>query len=219
MRIPVVIAAIVGSSSADFHGFVRPHLEPLSLVQLGLEEKPMEVAALRAAAKKKFMNLMQQAEDKATHDPKVIKADKALLASEAKFKTDSHKASDLLGSIKKRLAKSKADVAQQEKDAAVEARKIHEFTEKENAKLEATEKKLMALQQKKISSSFAELPTTIESSFTQLEKGHDGSKAQQEIHAAEKALSELGNKIKKRVASLTHMLNTPGHQFPGEIVL
>lgn len=213
---PLVVSCL---ASADIPAFVRPELEPLSLVQLGLEETPMAPSALRLKAKSKFMALMHEAEVHAEHDPAVLKADKVLKDAEDKFQTDSHKASDLLSSIKTRLAKSKSDVAQQEKDASVEAIEIKKFTERENAKLEETEKKFMALQQQKISSSFAQLPTLLDSSFVQMVKGHDGSKAQQEIHAAEKALSELGTKIKTRVENLTHMLGNPGHQFPGEIVL
>ena len=198
---------------------VGQNFSPLSLVQLGLEDKPIQPSALREAAKKRFMSLMHDAEAKAEHDPEVLKADKVLKDAELKFKTDSHKATDLLASIKTRLAASKAEVTAEEKQAAVEAAEIRKFTERENAKLEATEKKFMELQQKKISSSFAQLPSTIDSSFMQTVKGHDGTKASEEIHAAEKALAELSTKIKNRVGTLTHMLGTPGKQFPGEIVL
>lgn len=218
MRVSLFACLASSYISKDIEPIVRPHLEPLSLVQLGLEDKPIAPSTLRLKAKEKFMALMHEAEKHAEEDPAVLKADKVLKDAEEKFKIDSHNASDLLSSIKDRLAKSKSDVAQQEKAAVVEAQEIKKFTERQNAKLEETERKFMALQQQKISSSFAQLPK-LESSFVQVVKGHDGSKAQQEIHAAEKALSELSSKIKSRVESLTHMLGTPGKQFPGEIVL
>ena len=188
-------------------------------MQLGLEEMAPDIASIRRDAKKKFLALMEEAEEKASHDPEVRKADSRLKATEAKFKLDSKKASDLLHSIKARLDESKKEVAQQKKDAVREAQLIHDFTEKENAKLEATERKFMELQQKKISSSFAEIPIPVRSSFTELAAKADGVKAEQQIHAAEKALSDLSERIKKRVSSLSAMLKTPGHQFPGEVVL
>lgn len=218
MRFLSVFPALVAFVSADIKPFTHPHMEPLSLVQLGLEEKPVDMATLRKAAQKKFVALMQEAENKASHDPAVLKAHEAVRVSEAKFAADSKQATGLLMSIKERMNQSKKDISVQEKNAAIEAKKIRKFVEEENSKLEATEKKFMELQQKKITASFAELPVHVDTSSL-LQKSGDNSKAQQKIHAAEKALSELDAKIKKRVETLTHMLNTPGQQFPGEVVL
>lgn len=218
MRFNALFPVLAGVVTCEIQPFVHPHMEPLSLVQLGLEEKPMDMAALRKAAQKKFATLMQEAETKAAHDPAVLKAQEAVRESEAKYEADSKQASGLLKSIKERMKQSKKDISTQEQAATVEASKIRKFVEEENAKLEATEKKFMELQQKKITASFAEIPVHVDSSSL-LQKGGENSKAQQKIHAAEKALSELDAKIKKRVETLTHMLNTPGQQFPGEVVL
>ena len=198
--------------------FKAPHLAPLSLVELGLDEKPVDLDSVRNAAQHKFAALMEEAESKARHDPAVMKAQEQLHKSEEKFNVDSHKATDLLKSIKDRMAQSRKNLEQQEKDAPAEAAKIKEFIQKENSKLEETEKKLMAIQQKKITASFAEMPVPVASSSLLQTQG-DNAKAQQEIHAAEKALGDLGKKIKNRIDSLTHMLQTPGKQFPGEVVL
>lgn len=219
MRIQTFASIFATFVSGDVQPFFKPHLEPLSLVQLGLEDKAADIASIRKEARKKFLSLMQEAEERATHDPAVRKADERLKATEAQFRVDSKKASELLKSIKTRLAQSKQLVAEQKKDAAYDAQLIHEFTEKENAKLEATERKFMELQQKKISSSFAEIPVPVRSSFAQMAAKADGVKAEQQIHAAERALSDLSDRIKKRVANLSSMLKTPGHQFPGEVVL
>ena len=215
---PIVLTVVAMSASAELDHFARPHLAPLSLVELGLEDKPFDMDTLRRAAQSKFATLMEEAETKARHDPAVLKAQGALHVSEEKFKADSHKASDLLSSIKMRMAQSRKRLEDQEKSAPMEAQKIKEFIQEEGKKLETTEKKLMELQQKKITASFAELPVHFDASSL-LEKQVENAKAQQEIHAAEKALGELGGKIKKRIDSLTQMLNTPGKQFPGEIVL
>jgi hypothetical protein len=147
-----------------------------------------------------------------------MKAQEQLHKSEEKFNVDSHKATDLLKSIKDRMAQSRKNLEQQEKDAPAEAAKIKDFIRKENSKLEEKEKKLMAIQQKKITASFAEMPVPVLSSSLLQTQG-DNAKAQQEIHAAEKALGDLGKKIKNRIDTLTHMLQTPGKQFPGEVVL
>ena len=219
MRFGFFVTVVIPFAASDVSRVVNAHLEPLSLVELGLEDRAPDIAAIRKDAKKKFLALMQDAEVKASHDPAVRKADDRLKSTEARFKVDSRKASDLLRSIKQRLEQSKKSVAQQKKTAAFDAQLIREFTEKENAKLEATERKFMELQQKRISSSFAEVPAPVHSSLTELAAKADGVKAEQQIHAAEKALSELSDRIKKRVASLSSMLNTPGHQFPGEVVL
>ena len=215
MRFVAILPAFAVASQTG--SFIRPHLKPLSLVELATDEDPAKLAAVKETAKKQFLSLMQEAEEKALHDPVVLKADEELRESEAKFKADSRKASDLLASIKTRFAQSKETVAAEEKHAAEESARMQAFTESENSKLEETEKKLMQLQQKKISSSFAELPVVTVSSL--LENNADNARAQQEIHQAEKALSELSNKIKKRVDSLNKRLHTPGHQFAGEVVL
>ena len=126
-----------------------------------------------------------------------------------------------MGDIKARLAKGKAEVSKEDANLAKEAAEIRRFTEEQNHKLEESEKKLMQLQQKRISS-FAELPLDVTSSFAQVanhQNRHDGSKGQREIHAAEKALEELGQSIKKRIQSLTQQLHTPGKQFEGEVVV
>jgi hypothetical protein len=217
MRI-VLIPLLSTSCLGDLQKVVRPHLAPLSLVELGLDDKPFDIETLRNAAQSKFIILMEEAEAKARHDPAVMKAQEVLHKSEERFQADSHRAADLLSSIKMRMEQSRKNLEEQEKDAPLEAQKIKEFIEGENQKLEETEKKLMQLQQKKITASFAELPVHMDVSSL-LEKQPDNAKAQQEIHAAEKALTELDNKIKKRIDSLTQMLNTPGKQFPGEIVL
>jgi hypothetical protein len=209
---------LCASASANLPPFAKPHLAPLSLVELGLDDKPFDMDTLRKAAQKKFTMLMEQAESNARHDPSVIRAQEALHNSERKFESDSHKASELLNSIKQRMAQSRKNLEEQERDAPREAQKVKDFIQEENSKLEKTEKKLMQLQQKKITASFAEMPVQVDASSL-LEKQADNAKAQQEIHAAEKALGELGTKIKKRIDTLTHMLNTPGKQFPGEVVL
>jgi hypothetical protein len=218
MRFITLAGALAFTASADIEHMARLHMAPLSLVELGLEDKPFDMETLKKAAQKKFMALMEEAEVKARHDPAVMKAQDEMHKSEAKFEADSHKATDLLKSIKERMAQSEKNLEEQQKTAPREAEKIKQFINEENRKLEATEKKLMQLQQKKITASFAEMPIHFEASSL-LEKQPDNAKAQQEIHAAEKALNELGSKIKKRIDSLTHMLNTPGKQFPGEIVL
>lgn len=164
------------------------------------------------------MSLMHDAESKADHDPAVLKADHAVEQAHAKYVVDSHKAADLLASIKQRLAEGKKNLAHEDEQWAHEAAEIKKFTDGKYKELAETEKKFMALQQKKISS-LAEVPMHVQSSFSQLSKSHDGTKATQEIHAAEKALRELGDKIKKRVETLTHELMTPGKQFPGEVVV
>jgi hypothetical protein len=215
MRFSILVPIV--SCVLASQGLIKPHMAPLSLVELALDEHPVDMNSIRQSARKKFISIMHQAEEKASHDPAVLKAEEQLHVSEEKFKADSHKASEMLASIKSRLAKSKADVAAEEKHAASEAARMKKFTEEENKKLEATEKKLMQLQQKKITSSFAQLPDITATSL--LQRVDDGAKAQQEIRTAEKALSELSQKIKKRVNSLKKSLNDPGHQFPGEVVL
>ena len=218
MRFLCIASALAISASGELQHVSHPHLSPLSLVELGLEDKPFDMETLREAAKKKFTALMEEAEVKARHDPAVMKAQAEMHNSELKLEADSHKATDLLKSIKLRMAESKKNLEEQETNAPIEAAKIHQFIDEENKKLETTEKKLMQLQQKKITASFAEMPVQV-SAASLLEKTADNAKAQQEIHAAEKALSQLGSKIKKRIESLTNMLQTPGKQFPGEIVL
>lgn len=218
MRFVLPLIGMIGSVAADLKPFSHPYFAPLSLVELGLEDKPFDMDTLRKAAAKKFTALMEEAETKARQDPAVIKAQADLHESEERFSSDSHKASDLLSSIKQRMALSRKNLEEQEKDAPVEAAKIKDFIKKENAKLEVTEKKLMQIQQKKITASFAEMPVRIDASSL-LQTQADNAKAQQEIRTAEKALGELGTKIKKRIDSLTQMLHTPGKQFPGEIVL
>lgn len=212
------VFGVIGSVAADVQPFSHPHLAPLSLVELGLEDKPFDMDTLRKAAAKKFTALMEEAEAKARHDPAVLQAQANLHESEEKFSVDSHRASDLLSSIKQRMAQSRKNLEEQEKDAPIEAAKIKDFIKKENAKLETTEKKLMQIQQKKITASFAEMPVRMDASSL-LQTQADNAKAQQEIKAAEKALGDLGTKIKKRIDSLTQMLHTPGKQFPGEVVL
>ena len=217
MRISILTPLAVSGLSTE-GGSSLSHLQSQSLVQLGLADEPIATSALRSKAKAQFMSLMHDAEEKAKNDPAVLKADKVLKDAEDKFNTDSHHASDLLTSIKTRLSKSKSDLTDEEKNAAIDAKEIKKFTDLQYAKLQESEKKFMELQQKKISSSFAQLPA-IDSSFVQMVKGHDGSKATQEINEAEKQLSVLSSKIKTRVEKLSHMLGTPGHQFEGEVVL
>jgi|LauGreDrversion4_2_1035121.scaffolds.fasta_scaffold17091_4 hypothetical protein len=212
-----VCACITSSALVGANGH---HVSPLALLQLQLQEDPAKIAKVREDAKKKFLTLMHEAEEKAHHDPKVIEADRALKTAHDKFVVDSDKTKHLLGDIKARLAKGKAEITKEDSNLAKEATEIRRFTEEQNRKLEDSEKKLMQLQQKRISS-FAELPLDM-SSFAQVASPHihhDGSKGQREIHAAEKALQELSENIKKRVQSLTHQLHTPGKQFEGEVVV
>lgn len=216
--VSLVAASVASLSSADA---VHHHVSPLALLQLQLQEDPAKIAKVREDAKKKFLTLMHEAEEKATHDPKVLEADEALRKAHTKFVEDSEKTKHLLGDIKARLAKGKAEVSKEDANLAKEAAEIRRFTEEQNHKLEESEKKLMQLQQKRISS-FAELPLDVTSSFAQVanhQNRHDGSKGQREIHAAEKALEELGQSIKKRIQSLTQQLHTPGKQFEGEVVV
>ena len=216
--IPVICANYIGTTEASPHD---SHVSPIALLQLQLQEDTAKIAQVREDAKKKFLTLMHDAEERAHHDPKVIEADEALKNAHMKFVEDSEKTKHLLGDIKARLAKGKAEISKQDSNLAKEAAEIRRFTEEQNRKLEESEKKLMQLQQKRISS-FAELPIDISSSFAQVASPnhrHDGSKGQREIHAAEKALQELSESIKKRVKSLTQQLHTPGKQFEGEVVV
>lgn len=214
MRFGIIVPTLIGLASSRFHH----HTHPEALVQLGIVEKHLNTNEIKAKAKARFMSLMHDAEVKAEHDPAVVKADEQVAKAHAKYLTDSHKAAELLDSIKVRLAEGKKDLAKEDEEWKHESAEIKKFTDSKYKELAETEKKFMALQQKKISS-LAEVPMHVQSSFSQLTKGHDGTKAAQEIHAAEKALRELGESIKKRVEGLTHQLMTPGHQFPGEVVV
>jgi hypothetical protein len=216
--LPALCANLVSQVVGDNHS---THLSPIALLQLQLQEDPAKIAKVREDAKKKFITLMHEAEERAHHDPQVVEADQALRNAHKKFVEDSDKTKHLLSDIKTRLAKGKAEISKQDANLAKEASEIRRFTEAQNRKLEESEKKLMQLQQKRISS-FAELPVDISSSFAQVanpHNHHDGSKGQREIHAAEKALQELSESIKKRVKSLTQQLHTPGKQFEGEVVV
>ena len=105
------------------------HASPLALLQLQLQEDPAKIAKVREDAKKKFLTLMHEAEEKAHHDPKVVEADEALKVAHNKFVVDSDKTKHLLGDIKARLAKGKAEITKQDSNLAKEAAEIRRFTE------------------------------------------------------------------------------------------
>ena len=216
MRFAAIILALASFASAD-HINLRGIFGPSALLQLGLEEKPAKTEEIKEKARKRFMALMKEAEEKATHDPAVLQADKALNDAHAKYVADTDKTAHHLSDIKAKLSESKHEVTDQERELVVRSAAVKKFTEEQNKKIEQEERELMKLQQKRISS-FAELPD-IKSSFTQLKNDHDGVKATEEIHAAQKALHDLGDSIKNRIESLTHILLTPGKQFKGEEVL
>jgi hypothetical protein len=196
---------------------LQGHLHPSALLQLALHEDPAAIAHVREEAKANFLHLMHDAEAKVQQDPKVVAAEKDLQEKHAKYVADTEKTNHMLADIKHRLEEGKAHLADQDAGLAREAEEVKRFTAERNKKLQEDEKALMKLQKQRISS-FAELPVDV-SSFAQVKLPYDGAKAQQEIHAAEKALHELSSDIKKRVASLTQQLNTPGHQFKGEIIV
>jgi len=218
MRFSAILSTIAAVHGSNSFGERHGHLHPSALLQLAFKEDPAAMAKIKEEAKEKFIHMMHDAEEKVHQDPKVVAAEDALKAKHQKFLTDEAKTTHLLDDIKHRLAEGKAHVADQDASLAREAAEIKRFTEERNKKLQEDERELMKLQKKRISS-FAELPVDVSSSFAQVALPHDGSKAQAEIHAAEKALHDLSANIKKRVDSLTHQLNTPGHQFEGEIIV
>jgi cytochrome c556 len=217
MRFAHILSAVTIASADVVIERPQGHLHPSALLQLVLKDDPAALAHVRDEAKAKFLHLMHDAEERVHKDPKVLKAEADLEAKHAKYVADTEKTNHMLNDIKHRLAEGKAHLAIQDASLAREAAEIKRFTEERNKKLQEDERALMKLQKQRISS-FAELPVDV-SSFAQVKLPYDGSKAQQEIHAAEKALHELSDSIKKRVESLTQQLNTPGHQFKGEIIV
>lgn len=188
-----------------------------SLAQLGLQDPPMDMKKLRESVRNTFESLMHDAEEASEHDPKVISSEEAIKRLHSQFLKDSGKASAVLAHIKEKMHANQADIDSQAERSAFQAKLIREFTEKENAKLEDDERKLMQLQQHKISTSFMEVPK--QSALIQLQHNRDIGKANKEIEDSEHALAELSSRIKKRVEGWKQMLRTSGHKFPGEFVL
>lgn len=164
--------------------------------------------------------IMSEAVEKAKHNPLVLDAQKKLRAADAAFKSDSSKATEILASIKQKMDQSQHFIDEQSLDAETDAKLIREFTEKQNKKLEENERKLMDLQQHKITSSFLEFKRLSEksaakaSSLLQVQPDPLAAKANEQIEDAERKLSSLSRNIRDRVSRLTTMLHSPDHEFP-----